>query len=89
MIRVSVVLATATLLAGCTTVAVAPRDLAPLDLSLTRRCPDPVAVPGRDLTEREAVALWGTDRLALRDCGRRFAAAIKVYQDRDRRLAGE
>lgn len=87
MIRTSAALVIASLVGGCTAVAVAPRDLAPLDASLTRRCPAPVAPPDRDLTEREVAALWGRDRLALTDCGRRFAATVRIYQDRDRSLA--
>ena len=75
-------------LAGCTSVVVPPRDLAPLDLSLTRPCDAPTKIPSRDLTEREVATLWGRDRLALRDCGRRLDATVRVYQDRDRRLSG-
>lgn len=77
-------------LGGCTTmVAAPPRDLAPLDLTLTRRCDAPVTVPDRDLTEKEVAGLWGRDRLALTDCGRRLAATVRIYEARDRRLAGE
>lgn len=90
MIRAALLTAALALtLGGCTLVAAPPRDLAPLDLSLTNRCPRPEALPDRDLTEREVATLWGRDRLALTDCGRRFAAAVRIYQDRDRRLAGE
>jgi hypothetical protein len=81
-------LALAAVLGGCQLVAAPPRDLQPLDLTLTRRCPDPSAIPQRDLTEREVATLWGRDRLALTDCGRRFAATVKTYENRDRRLSG-
>jgi hypothetical protein len=88
MIRTLLSLAAAVLSAGCTMVAAPPKDLTPLDLALTRRCEDPATVPSRDLTEHEVAALWGRDRLALRDCGRRFAATVKIIEDRDRRLLG-
>lgn len=77
------------MLGGCTMVAAPPRDLAPLDLTLTRPCDEPVSRPDRDLTDREVFGLWGRDILALTDCGRRFAATVRIYEARDRRLAGE
>lgn len=75
------------LLSGCQTVAVAPTSLGPLDLSLTRRCDAPVFVPDRDLSEKDVVSLWGTDRIALRDCGRRLDAVVQTYESRDAKLA--
>ena len=89
MIRISIALTAAAFLGGCTAVAVAPRDLAPLDLSLTRPCEAPAKIPDRALGEREVVALWGRDRISLRDCARRLDATVRVYQERDRRLGGE
>ena len=89
MIRGSIAAIVAALLGGCTTVVVAPPDLAPLDLSLTRPCDGPSPIPPRDLTEREVAGLWGRDRISLRDCARRFDATVRVYQERDRLLAGE
>jgi len=85
MIRLIPLLALA--LAGCQTVAVAPPRLAPLDLILTRRCPPPVSLPDRDLSERDVTRLWGADRLALRDCGRRFAATVSIIEARDAAIA--
>jgi hypothetical protein len=41
-----------------------------------RRCAEPVALPGRRLTEREVTSLWGRDRSALRTCEERRAAAV-------------
>lgn len=61
---------------------------APLDLTLTRRCDDPAPLPDRDLTERETAGLWGRDRLALRDCARRFGAAISIIEKRDAAISG-
>mgnify|MGYP001765397724 CR=1 FL=1 len=87
MTRIATVILAASL-AGCTSVAVPPRNLAPLDLTLTRPCSAPAKIPGRDLTEREVATLWGGDRLALKDCARRFDATVRVYQERDRRLSG-
>ena len=43
-----------------------------------RRCDDPVALPGRRLTEREVTSLWGRDRSALRTCEERRAAAVRA-----------
>lgn len=88
MTRIAIAILSAAL-AGCTSVAVPPRDLAPLDLTLTRPCAAPAKIPGRNLTEREVATLWGRDRIALRDCARRFDATVRVYQERDRRLGGE
>lgn len=88
MTRALVLAALLTALGGCTTVAVAPVAAPPLDLALTRACDPPVAIPPRDLDERSAVRLWGADRLALKDCGRRFAAATAITERRDAALAG-
>lgn len=76
-------------LAGCTTVAVAPVAAPPLDLALTRACDPPVVIPSRDLDERSVVRLWGADRLALKDCGRRFVAATSITERRDAALSGK
>ena len=40
-------------------------------------CADPVRLPNRDLTEREATNFWGQDRTALRICETRRAAAVE------------
>ncbi|PZA12580.1 hypothetical protein DNX69_10775 [Rhodopseudomonas palustris] len=44
----------------------------------TEKCPDPVALPDRDLTEAETTNLWGRDRAALKDCDGRRDAAVKA-----------
>lgn len=86
MMRLSLIHLAILALAGCQAVTVAP-PLAPLDLTLTRRCDDPVSIPPRDLSERDVVSLWGSDRLALKDCGRRHAATVTIIEERDARLS--
>jgi hypothetical protein len=88
MTRIILSVVLASLLASCTEATVRP-SLPPLDLTLTRACDTPVAVPDRDLSGRDVASLWGRDRLALRDCGRRHAATVAVYERRDAALGGE
>lgn len=38
-------------------------------------CRAPVSLPDRDLTQAEATAFWGQDRVSLRECEQRRAAA--------------
>jgi hypothetical protein len=45
--------------------------------SLLVECPDPVAIPHRDLTGREVEIFWGRDRAALRTCADRHSALVK------------
>lgn len=40
------------------------------------RCPAPVTLPDRDLTDQETGSLWGRDRTALRVCETRRSAAV-------------
>ena len=54
-----------------------------------RPCADPVALPKRDLTEGETERFWHEDRIRLVVCGRRHAAVLSFYEDRDKRIAGE
>lgn len=39
-------------------------------------CPAPVAIPDRDLDEKEASDFWGADRTALLICEARRSAAV-------------
>lgn len=39
-------------------------------------CPPPIALPDRDLSEKEVSDFWGVDRTALRVCEARRAAAV-------------
>lgn len=39
-------------------------------------CQKPVALPPRDLTEKEVTSNWGRDRAALIDCEARRSAAV-------------
>lgn len=87
MTRGLVIMTLATLLAGCGEVAVRP-SLAPLDLTLTRPCDAPVSKPAEAIGPRRTVELWGRDRLALRDCGRRHAATVEIIERRDAALGG-
>lgn len=45
-----------------------------------QRCDAPVATPDRDLTGREVASLWGRDRVALRACEARRAAAVAAVE---------
>lgn len=54
-----------------------------------RPCAGPVALPNRDLNEGETERLWHEDRIRLVVCGRRHAAVLSFYEDRDKRIAGE
>jgi len=54
-----------------------------------RPCPDPVALPNRDLTEGETERFWHEDRIRLVVCGLRHKAVLSFYENRDARLAGE
>lgn len=47
-----------------------------LPAAARQRCDAPVATPDRDLNEREVASLWSRDRLALRACETRRAAAV-------------
>lgn len=72
-------------------VAIAP-DVAHAGQSLLQECGEPVAIPDKDLTEREAAGLWAQDRLALDDCGARHAAlaqTVTVIEGRGRKGAGQ
>lgn len=40
------------------------------------KCPSPVAIPDRDLSEMEVHDYWGSDRTALRVCEARRSAAV-------------
>lgn len=40
------------------------------------KCPSPVIIPDRDLSEKEVGDYWGVDRTALRVCEARRAAAV-------------
>ena len=44
--------------------------------SLLVGCPDPVAIPRRDLTGAEVEVFWGRDRAALRACMDRHGALV-------------
>ncbi|MGY5789069.1 hypothetical protein ACXHXM_02060 len=44
-------------------------------------CPRPVALPDRDLTEKEVTSAWGKDRTALIACESRRAAAVATIED--------
>ncbi len=74
-------------LSACIATNVEPR-LSPLDLTLTRQCDAPSAIPPRDLSERDVAKLWGSDRLALKDCARRHAATVSIIEHRDASLSG-
>ncbi len=41
------------------------------------QCDEPVPKPERDLFAREVLSLWSRDRVALRICERRRAAAVQ------------
>lgn len=41
-----------------------------------QKCADPVALPDRDLTDKETASKWAADRTALRVCEARRAAAV-------------
>lgn len=41
-------------------------------------CDNPVSLPDRDLSSREATGLWGKDRSALATCEQRRAAAVNA-----------
>jgi hypothetical protein len=43
-----------------------------------QKCADPVQLPDRDLSEREATDYWSRDRAALRSCEPRRAAAVRA-----------
>ena len=65
-----------------------PPRLDPVDLVLTRPCELPVPLPARDLTDREVVRLWGTDRKHLVDCANRHQAHVGAIRIRDDLIAG-
>jgi hypothetical protein len=50
--------------------------------SLLAACPDPVAIPRRDLTGAEIEVFWGRDRTALRTCAQRHGALVKEVAGR-------
>lgn len=89
MIRGALLLAVMLTLGGCETIdATAVVDRPPLDLTLTRRCAPPVAIPKRDLSEHDVAKLWGTDRGSLADCARRFKATVGIVGKRDAAVTG-
>ena len=45
--------------------------------SARERCSDPAAIPDRSLAQREVTSLWGRDRVSLRECEARRAAAVR------------
>lgn len=47
-----------------------------LPATARQRCPDPVALPDRDMTASEVTNGWGRDRANLRICETRRAAAV-------------
>ncbi len=49
---------------------------APVAPAAREPCASPVAVPDRDLNEREITTYWSADRTALRECEARRAAAV-------------
>lgn len=54
---------------------------APVLPSLARvACDKPAALPDADLSEREVASLWGRDRVALRACETRRAAAVAAAE---------
>jgi len=43
-----------------------------------QRCPDPVPIPDRAITDRETTELWMRDRVALAECERRRDLAVQA-----------
>lgn len=54
------------------TVAVKPV----LPAEARKTCEKPIAIPERDLSEREVTSYWGRDRAALVECEARRSAAV-------------
>ena len=90
MLRCPILLAAASVLTACaaSTGSGSPPRLDPVDLVLTRPCERPVPLPNRDLTDREVVRLWGTDRKHLVDCGHRHRAHVQAIETRDGLISG-
>jgi hypothetical protein len=72
--------------------AAPPRQLAAQNAQpparLEKSCDRPMRLPERDLSAGEVERYWGTDRVALRECGARHAALMKWRRNRDAKLAG-
>lgn len=81
----------ALMLAACTTsrpVAVPP-SIGALPIELTLPCKRPGELPARELSQREAEALWGSDRQNLATCASRHRAHVGAVAERDALLMGK
>lgn len=58
------------------TVAVKPV----LPAEAKKACLEPVALPQRDLSEKEVTNYWGRDRAALEECEARRSAAVAALR---------
>lgn len=70
---------------GCSTVSERPvvrlefqRPLLPAVAATP--CAAPVQIPDRAITAGETTGLWGRDRVSLRECERRRAAAVDAVE---------
>lgn len=52
-------------------------------------CAKPVALPDRDLSDREAGSYWSRDRAALRTCEQRRAAAVAAAEEQNGQFENE
>lgn len=74
--------ASAAIVSSCSTAApvkpvVKTEFLRPvLPAEAKKACAAPVALPGRDLSEKEVTSYWGRDRAALVACEARRSAAV-------------
>lgn len=63
-----------------------PRLTSP-DTALTAPCKRPVALPDREITQKDVETLWITDRQSLLNCRSRHVALVEFYKGRDALLA--
>lgn len=73
------------LAAGCSTPSGEPQvrtvfHVPALPAEARKRCDAPSAIPPRDLTAAEVAGLWGRDRVALKICETRRAAAVAAVE---------
>lgn len=52
----------------------------PLPAEAAKACDKPIALPPRDISEKEVTSFWGRDRAALVECEARRSAAVAAFQ---------
>ena len=90
MLRLPILLAGASMLAGCagSTGSVGPPALTPIDGRLMTRPAGPTALPTRALTDRDVELYWSSDRRHLAQCADQAGTLITQIRIRDALVAG-